>query len=85
MAEKIQKTHKQIVFDGCVSGIAALPEAKRIEVMQGLINAFLDGQLCDDREPMVIIPGHEDPSFKMLVKAKDVEAIMALRNSVRIH
>lgn len=85
MAEEkktLPKTFKKIVFDGCIDGISKLPEAARIEVMQGLINVFMDGLICDDKQPLAIIPAADDPSYRTLVKVKDVEAIMTLRNSV---
>ena len=42
----------EFVLNGIISGLMALPEMQRMEVMQAVLNLMLHGAFCDNKEPL---------------------------------
>ena len=72
----------EFVLNGIISGLMALPEMQRMEVMQAVLNLMLHGAFCDNKEPLSPIPSSEVQGQFDLLKQSDAEKVLQLRSTM---
>lgn len=80
--EKGEKSNLQaLVLQACIDGLNDIPkEDERIVACAALVNIMLHGGFCSDKQPLVPIPDHKNPTMVRMVKQKHAQSIMQLRN-----